>query len=433
MAEVVPFRGYRYDTAVAGDVARLIAPPYDVIDPAMRDVLFSQSPHNIARLIRGHRKDGHPSGNPYADVARQLGAWRAQGVVRQDADPAIYVYEQHFEVHDRKFLRTGMIALTRLEEPGKGVMPHETTLAGPRRDRLDLLRATRTQFGQVFALYPDPDSAVDSLLDEAKAGTPLVHAADGWEHLHRLWAVSDPARIAQIQELMRGKDLLIADGHHRYETALAYAQERPDCDAAKYRMMTLVNMANVGLVVLPIHRLIKAVPDFHAKALLESLRRLFNVRSYPGDSEAVRRAVLASIAAEQAAGRHAFGLFVNDGRYYEFVLRHADVMADIPDRSETWRRLDVVVLHHLVLEGLLGITLEHLQAEAHVAYVQDFPHAIREAAQCVSDGESQALFLLNPTRIDDVRTVAQNGERMPQKSTFFYPKVFTGLVFNRVD
>ncbi len=430
MADIIPFRGTRYVPGTAGDVGRLISPPYDVIDANLREVLFHQSEYNIARIIKADRGSDDA---PYAGAADTWQAWRRAGVVAPDDRPAFYVYEQCFELHGRKFSRTGLIALVRLTSLGEGVLPHESTLSGPRADRLELLRATRTNFGQVFALYPDPENHVDQLLDEVKQDRPAGQTADRQQQLHRLWAISDPERIERIQALMRDKRLLIADGHHRYETALAYRAENPDWPPAQYRMMDLVNTANVGLVVLPTHRLVKNVAEFDPEKLLARLRKHFDVRAYPGDSHAVRSAVVEAIENRQRQGGHAFALCLGDGRHYELVLRDASAMDDVADRSDAWKQLDVTILHHLILERILGITSEQIQAQTHIEYIQDFDHAIRAAAERVHAGQAQALFLINPTRIEDVLAVAENGERMPQKSTFFYPKVYSGLVFNCLD
>jgi uncharacterized protein (DUF1015 family) len=430
MAEILPFRGTRYVTSEAGDFGNLISPPYDVINPAMRETLYDQSDHNVARIIKADRQDDDA---PYAAAAKLWQEWRESGAVAADPEPAIYVYEQHFEIHEHKFSRTGIIALVKLQEPGKGIMPHEKTLAGHRADRLELLRATETQCGLVFSLYPDPERRIDALLEQAKAGPPIMRAADRNKQMHCVWAITDPEVIRQIQETMMDKDLLIADGHHRYETALAYRKENPDCKAADYRMMALVNTANVGLVVLPTHRMVKALPEFSGEELLAKLRKEFTIRTYPGSGDAVREAVLDAIHAAQAEGRHAFGLDMGDGNHYVLELINLESMADVADQSEAWRSLDVAILHHLILEKTLGITAEKIQSLTSVEYVQDFPHAMRAAAKRLDGKDGQALFLLNPTRIEDVVAVAENGERMPQKSTFFYPKVFTGLVFNCLD
>ena len=232
---------------------------------------------------------------------------------------------------------------------------------------------------------------------------------------------------------MREKEILIADGHHRYETSLAYQAEHPDRKVANYRMMTLVNMSGVGPVILPIHRLVKELADFNPDASLASLRKAFTVRTYPGESSAVRAAVLDAIRDHQAEGRHALGLYVADGNYHVLVLRRGDLMNDIPGHSETWRRLDVNIVQHLILEEQFGINTEHSHEAVNVEYIQDFPYMVQEAANRVKSGEAQLLLLLNPTRVEEVQAVAHNGERMPQKSTFFYPKAYTGMVFHCMD
>jgi len=420
----------RYDPAVAGDVGKLVAPPYDVIDPHLREVLLHESEYNIAHITKATRASPE---NPYAESARRWEEWRRSGVVRPDPVPAFYVYEQHFHVRERKFSRTALTALVELRPLGDGILPHEKTLSGPRTDRLELMRATRTQFGQVFALYEDPERAVDALLDEAKKSPPLVHATTRDNILHRLWAITDPDRISRLQDLMARRELLIADGHHRYETALAYLAEHPDWPAARYRMMALVNTANAGLVVLPTHRLVKDLPGFDREGFVSRLRANFDIRPYPGDSRAVRSAVLDSMRAAQEDGRHAFGLYLGNGRYHLLILRDEASMNGVPGHSEAWRRLDVAILHHLVIERAMGITPEAVERQDYLEYVQDFPHAVRDAAERVREGRAQALLLLNPTRVDEVLALARRRELMPQKSTYFYPKVHTGIVMNCLD
>jgi len=430
MAEIIPFRASRFDPAAAGELGKLIAPPYDVITVPMRDALIHASQYNVARITRADRD---PTDTPYKATALLWKSWHEQAIVRHDRRAAIYVYEQLFELSGRKFSRTGMIALARLEDLGDGILPHEQTLSGPRSDRLDLLRATKTHFGLVFALYPDPENYADALLDQAKTARPLVQTVNRDNQLHRLWAITDPAPIARVQEIMRHKRLLIADGHHRYETALAFRDENPDWKPANYRMMAFVNTANVGLVVLPTHRLVKGLVNFDRAHFLSRLRKDFEIRPYPGHSRPVRAAVISAIREHQRRGKHAFGLILDGGKHYVVLLRSIRAMDDVPDRCEAWRKLDVAILHHLVLEGALGITADQVEKEAHIEYVQDFPQAINEAAERVRTSDAQACFLLNPTRISEVLEVAQNGERLPQKSTFFYPKVYSGLVFNCLE
>ena len=430
MAEIIPFCGTRFHPPLAGSIGELIAPPYDVITPDMRDALAHISPYNIARIIKA---DPEPTDTPYAHAARLWQDWQDKQILRRDPQPALYVYEQHFEIRGHKFSRTGVICLTRLQDLGTGVLPHEHTLTGPRQDRLQLLRATHTHFGLVFALYPDPENMVDDLLEHTKTTEPLTQTADRDNQLHRLWALTDNHTIARIQEIMRHKDLLIADGHHRYETALAFRAENPRRQSAQYRMMALVNTANTGLVVLPTHRLVKQLPNFDPAALLARLRENFQIKTYPGRSRAVRNAVVSAIRDCADQGRHAFALVLGDGKHHLLLLQNPRAMDDLADHSKHWRQLDVAILHHLILERALGITHEQILQQTHIEYIHDFPHEIETAAKRVHSGNADACFLLNPTRITQVLAVARNGERMPQKSTFFYPKVYTGLVFNCLE
>ena len=432
MAEIIPFRGYRYDTRVAENLEKLIAPPYDVIDAPLRDTLFRVSPYNIAHITRADRVENTPGG-PYAAAGRLWAQWCEQGIVKQDGPPCLYIYQQFFEVHGRRFSRMALVCAVRLEPFGGIVLPHEDTLVAPRMDRLDLARATRAQFGQVFGLYNDPAGAVVRLLDPIKKGRPISQVADRQDLLHRLWIVSDPPIIAALQQALRGREILIADGHHRYETSLAFSQEHPELESAKFRMMSLVDSASAGLVILPIHRLVKGLKDFNPQGFAAALRRAFEVKLYPGDTPAVRSAVLEAIRELKENGRHAFGLYLGGKDHHLLVLRREELMDVRQDHSQAWRRLDVTILHRLVLEEHMGITPERLQAEANVEYIQDFPHAVQEAADRVAAGEGQALFLVNPTSVAEVQAVAAQRERMPQKSTFFYPKIYTGMVFYSMD
>jgi len=432
VAEIVPFRGWRFDTQVAADLGKLIAPPYDVIDSPLRDALFRVSPYNIAHLTRADRAENAPGG-PYAAAGELWAQWRKQGIVKQDDKPCLYVYQQYFEVRDRCFSRTALIGAVRLEQFGGGVVPHENTLAGPRSDRLDLVRATHAQFGQVFGLYNDPAGTILRILEPIKKDRPLAHAADRQDLLHRLWAITDPRQIAEIQKTLANREILIADGHHRYETALAFSREHPEIEAAKFRMMALVDASSVGLVILPIHRLVKGLKDFSREGFLAGLRRAFEIKSYPGDTPAVRSAALEAIRELKDEGRHAFGLYLGDGSYRVLNLRRAELMDTRQDHSEAWRRLDVSILHRLILEEGMGVTADRIEKEVNVEYVHDFPHAIQQACDRVRSGDCQALFLLNPTSVAEVQAVAAQRERMPQKSTFFYPKIYTGMVFYQAD
>jgi len=430
MSQIAAFRGVRFDLQQVGDLGHVISPPYDVIDADLRARLFDRSAFNIARIIKADPDAGGPEAQPYTAAGALFEQWVADGVLRQDPEPAVYVYEQQFDLAGKRLARTGMVALVRLEEFGKGVMPHERTFSGPKADRLNLLRATRAHFGQIFSLYPDAEGTVDRLLEQAKTAPPLGETTDAEGVTHRLWAITEASTIQEVQQAMAEKALFIADGHHRYETALNYSKERPESESAKYCMMTLVNMANEGLLILPTHRLVRNVADFDPGRLLDAAREHFDVTLFGGSDDQARAEMLEALG---QAGEHAFGLYMNDGNHYLLVLRDPQAMDTVADRSETWRRLDATILHTLVLERILGIGSEELAAESNVEYIKDIGPAIDQSVTKVEREGCQAVFFMNATRADQVEAVARAGEKMPQKSTFFYPKVYTGLVINKLD
>jgi len=437
MADILPFRGVRFDERLAGPLDGLIAPPYDVIDEFLYHELRRLSPYNVVRLILpgAPDEDGRaPTGTKadYAEAGALLRDWQARGLLRCEESPALYVYEQTGEFGGERRSRTGLVALVRLAAPGEGILPHERTHAAQKADRLNLLSATKANLGQIFALYDDPHRETTALLGEMKAGEPLARAEDADGGAHRLWAVTDPKPIARVTQALRGRDLVIADGHHRYETALTYHRRHPRSRAAAYRMMTLVTLSDPGLTVLPIHRLVHDVPGFDRDALPAVLAKDFEVSVYPGGNAAARSRLLQAMAASQREGRHAFGLYLGDERHHLAVLRDPAAMDAAGVRCAAWKGLDVAVLHALVLEKVLGLGRERPVAQ-HVVYVSGIGDAVSRSAARVDRGECQALFLLNPTRVADVAEVARAGERMPEKATFFYPKVYTGLVMRLLD
>ena len=436
--DVKPFRGYRYDRAIVADAGRCVAPPYDVIDDAERQRLYDRSDYNIVRIDAGRVLDSDGSdGNVYTRAAEYLGEWIAQGALRREDDDVLYAYAQDFYIHAQAYRRTGFIGLGRLEPYGGGVRPHEKTLSGPKKDRLALTRAIKAQIGQVFMLYDDPSGDIDAVLAGACQGEELVCHEDEAGVVHRLFAVRAPEDIGTIVETIRDKEGFIADGHHRYETALAYWQESEN-PAAQWQMMSFVNTHNEGLIVLPTHRLVHGVKDFCEPALIRALEREFDIARLDFDTDdgkAGREEELFSLlAVEQETHTNAIGMYFGSGAFYVATLRDTAAMAGVaPDHSPAWRHLDVAVLHRLVLEKHLGIDEASLAAETHVRYIKDLGSARWDAIHAVDAGQAQGLFFLNPTRPEEVEAVAAAGERMPQKSTFFYPKVFSGLVLRRIE
>ena len=412
MASVKPFQPYRY-AAQAGDPATLLTQPYDKISPQMQARYLAANPYNLVRVILGETRDSDTAAdNVYTRGARYFEDWIRQGILAQDLTPGFYPYFQDFEVPDsgEHLKRKGFIGLGKLEDYGAGVVfPHEETLIGPKKDRLEVLRHTRAHFGQLFMLYPDRAGSVDRELDAAPQGPPLVDLIDEYGARHRLWAATDAARVAHIQELMAPMKLLIADGHHRYETALAYRDEHPDDPAAQYVMMTFVNMYSPGVKILATHRVLHNLAGFSAESLRAKATGAWSAKTF--DSiPALKREL--SAAAPQTVR---IGAVTASGALLLTRARKDD-------------ELDVPVLHQEILSKWLGISEDAVREEKYIHYVRGIDAAVAE----VRERGSQVAFLLEPTPIDDMARVAFAGGVMPQKATDFYPKLLTGLAIYRL-
>ncbi len=452
MVRIEPFRGYRYDLQRVSSADAVIAPPYDVIDAALKAALISREQYNIANITKG--KAAAAKGEDYAAAARRFSHWCEEGVLCRDEHPAYYIYEQQFTIKDQQWTRTGFIGLLELEPfctgagegaACNGVHQHEETLPKDIADRLELLRATRANFGQIFAIYDDPTATADRILNETKESfEPLMSAFDDEGVRHRLWALTENDAQAKLDALMASSSLIIADGHHRYKTALAYRNEHPGLDGARYRMMTFVNMESKGLVVLPTHRLINTIAHFDAERLLDGIRSQFEVERFgygtAEEEEDARATMFAQMHDGFTAGEHIFGLYAKTNAYYTLKLKLKDdtVVLEEGDHSDAWRALDVTILHKLILEQHLGIDQEKLRKGSHgggafVEYIKDIGNAIETSLAKVNTEGYQAVFFMNPTRIEEVAEVSMNHEIMPQKSTFFYPKIYTGFVINRLE
>jgi uncharacterized protein (DUF1015 family) len=410
LARIYPFQPLRY-TEKAGPLGNVVTQPYDKISPAMQARYLSLSPHNLVRVILGERKpEDSDSDNVYTRAAAHLNSWISSGVLARDAEPGIYPYFQEFTVPDtgERLVRKGFIALGAVEEYSAGVVHrHEQTLAGPKKDRMELLRHTHAHFGQLFMLYPDPDGAVDALLDEAARSAPIAEVVDEYGATHRLWKIADAARV---QQLMSDKKLLIADGHHRYETALAFHKANPDLPGADRVMMTFVNMHAPGLKILATHRLVNGIPadgfpdeflraaadDFQV-AEVDSVQRLQQIWQEAGDRTVIGAAI----------GNRLFTLTERDAR----------------------GELDVRILHDLLLGKTLGIGEDAVRHEKNLRYIRGIDAAVEEARK----GAAQIAFLLKPTSVQQVADTSFGGGVMPQKSTDFYPKLLSGLTIYKLD
>jgi uncharacterized protein (DUF1015 family) len=442
MAEIRAFRAFRYNPNKV-QWHKVLTQPYDKITPAMQEHYYSLDPHNLISVEKGRTlPDDSPQNSVYTRAAASLEKWISSQILLQDSAPAIYAYAQEFFVpgtHTRR-TRRGFIALGRLEDYSAGVVfRHERTLSGPKADRLELLRHTRTQTGQLFMLYSDPEKSVDRLLGEVMREPATCELRDEYDVHHRLWPITDTARIAEITQFMAGQKLVIADGHHRYETALAFRDEcraranSPDPNAAhEYAMMTLVNSHSDGLVILPTHRVVARLKQFDFAKFREAMRAHFDWYSYPFSDAAQRSTALADFRKDLALRskeRRAIGVYAGSGAFLLYLLRRdANLSTLLPDVSPAQRQLDVVLLHGLLLERGLGITAEAVRAESHVRYEREMEAALR----AVDQGEAQISFLLNPVRVGQVMDMALGGEVLPQKSTDFYPKMLSGVANYRM-
>jgi len=439
MATIYPFRALRFRPEKAGaPLESLITQPYDKITPEMQERYYSLSPHNLIRLELGKREPSTDADNVYTRAARWLEDTIQAGVLAPDPEPSIYVYFQEYTVPGTKDRRTrkGFIALGKIEDYEAGVVHrHEQTLSGPKADRLELLRHTRAHTGQLFMIYSDPQKEMSRLLEEVARKEKPQESTDEYGALHRLWRVSDPATVARFQQGMAEKKLIIADGHHRYETALAYRNEcraktgtaNPEPPHEKV-MMTFVHTEQPGVTVLPTHRVVSNLTRFDFAAFRDQAAAFFDWYAYPGADGAAK---LQRDLAERGAERAGFGVAAaGEAALYLFLLKvNADLATLLPQVSARQRQLDLVVLHKLLLERCLGIDEEAVRAGKHLRYLR----SAEEALGLVKKGEAQAAFLVNPVRAELVRDIALAGEVLPQKSTDFYPKLLSGLTIYRLD
>jgi uncharacterized protein (DUF1015 family) len=437
MADILPFRALGYDLQRVS-AAQVVTQPYDKITPAMQERYYAASPYNLVRIILGRREPSdEPSNSVYTRAAAYAREWRDEGILRQDSSPSIYAYSQTFLAPSgTKFERRGFIALGRVEDySAKVVFRHEQTLSKPKADRLDLLRATRAYYEQLFLLYED-SGEIASLLATPQA--PAIDVADEYGVSHRVWQISGAGVIASVQDKMRDKKLVIADGHHRYETALNY---RDECRAAagtgsnpqapyEFVMMTLVNMNDPGLLVLPTHRVVHSLESFSVDEFQNSSRWFFEVDEIDPALDAVRATAL--LSERGRAGTALLAVTANRA-----FLVHSPKTAGVRfmvGLSARQQALDVVQLHKCLLEGVLKLSEESIRNQQNLSYFRDASETLALVRKPASGkGAANIAFLMNPCPVPQVRDVALAGEVMPQKSTDFYPKLLSGLTAYAAD
>ncbi|RLC66130.1 MAG: DUF1015 domain-containing protein [Chloroflexi bacterium] len=428
MATIKPFRGVRYNPEKIEDFSSVISQPYDRVRHGLQDKYYDLSPYNVVRIIKGKEQPGDDEkNNVYTRARGYYRSWLEEGILMREQTPAFYVLRQTFTTPEGETkTRQGLVAALELVPFDEGtVLPHERTHAGPKVDRLNLMRATAVNFGHIFMLYPG--DRINELLSEALEKARGFEARELFEHdvVQQFWPVTDPQVLrAVVEEMAPKRNLIIADGHHRYETALNYQNEmrerHPDAPpnaGFNFRMVTLVSMEDPGLVILPTHRLIHSYGRKSGQQILEEAKKYFEVTPVED------RAALEAALAQATPDRPRFGFY--DGSYAVLTLKSPDVMARIlPDRDPAWRMLDVSVLHEVLIERVMEISKEAVEQKENIEYLRD-PQMGYDA---VNEGQADFFVVMNPTRMEQVQACTAAGEKMPQKSTDFFPKVISGLV-----
>ncbi len=443
MVDTKPFRGILYSKDKIDDFASVTAPPYDVISPSEQHDLYNRHDYNIIRLILGKEQKGdNVRNNKYTRAADTFNHWLSNGILLQDQVPAIYVYQHEYKLKTgSKKCRIGFIALVKLEPLDHGhIRPHEKTLSQPKKDRFSLAMSTHASFDQIFGIYSDPKNQIQPLLQEQTKAIPEVELIDDENVIHRVWKVTDPSTIEQIRQILRDKTLYIADGHHRYETALRLqkrmkrsSEDYTGAESFNYTPMMLVDMNSEELTVLPVHRVLKNLKKDIISHLIENLKPYFDIGVLPfnTDTEAARRQEFFKLVKRDSQRDHVFGMYSGESQYYVLTLKDEDLLDKIlkQKNAENWRKLDVAILHSLIIDYLLHVKTTASQIQAHVKFVKDDDKAI----ELVNSKKYQLAFFVNPTKADQVKEISSKGELLPQKSTYFHPKPLSGLVMFKFE
>ncbi len=438
--KIIPFCGYRYNSSKIQSLDDVISPPYDQYKEGLDDRLYTRHRYNIARIIMNKETSADSEqDNRYIRSQDLLNQWIRDGIFLQDPVPGFYPYFQNYLVEGEERCRKGFVALGEVTDYSERiVLPHERTLAKPKQDRLNLLRATLADTGLVFMLYSDPAGEVENLLDQAASSAPLMSALDLNEEVNQLWRITDSTLTDKIREIMSNKTVIIADGHHRYEVAQMFKEEikqrmsqDPCWEKYQYKIMSFVRLESAGITIFPIHRLVHSIKNFSATTLIERLKNSFVVEEYPfgPDNQISTLDFLMTLSRKQLhAGANAFVVYLPSLRRFLLLKLKAGGLERVQwpaDKSETWRKLDVSILQVMILGELLGITDQQLTDQSHLEYSSQHEEAVR----MVDQKGYQCAFLLNPTPVEMVRAVVEAGDVLPQKSTHFHPKLMEGLVF----
>lgn len=419
MALLHPFRGLRYSKTAVEDFNQVVAQPYDKTTPSMQDDYYQRSPFNVVRITLNQEKKQDPE-TPYPDAGATFRRWISEKVLRQDSCPAMYPYYQEYAIDGQTRIQRGFIALLDLESSAAGIIPHERTLAAPKQDRLRLMRSMEGNEDFIYMLYSDDKLAVNSIIEESISGQqPEIEVTDEFGAIHRIWAITDPTALNKVQNSMSTQKLFIADGHHRFETSVTFMNECKEkgwkpggLESFDKRMVTCFNSAD-GVTILPTHRLIRDLPSFDSEFFLRSIENFFTVEPAASPSSLWEQM-------KKRQDENVFGFYpASQRKFYLLCLKK---------EAGSERQLDVSILHTLLLEQFLGIDEAKLAAQSHIDYIRERELCVRR----VDEGQYQAAFFLNPTTAEQMQRIASLGLRMPQKSTDFFPKLLTGLVFMKM-
>lgn len=444
MAILAPFRGIFYNQERIRDMSLVVTPPYDVISKEDQDRYHKRHPYNTVRLVLGKDHLGdNDKVNKYTRAADYLDSWRKDGILRTDSLPSIYHYQQRFEIKGKeRKTRKGFITLVKLEDFDSGVvLPHEKTMKGPKADRLRLMESCNANLSPIFSLYSDPEKNIDRIIEKDRSTHPFIDFTDDEETRHQLWRIDDKDVIREVINWMEGLSLFIADGHHRYETALNYSLQMKEKsanfngnEAYSYVMMYLSNMDDEGMVILPCHRLLCDVDDFDPSRFGERAADFFHIEEFgfnSGNELEVRRELFARLE-KNGERQHTFGMYVKGANHYTVLTLKSEELVDsgvMDNIPPVLRRLDVNIFQTFVLKGIFGINDQNMESQKNVTFIEDADAAI----ELVEKDKYQLVFLMNPTKIKQVNDAACARVRMPQKSTFFYPKLSSGLVLNSIE
>jgi uncharacterized protein (DUF1015 family) len=445
MATILPFKGLRYNPEKIKDISQVITPPYDVISEKERDGYYEVHPSNVIRLILGKEYPGDDqSKNKYTRSAEFFDTWRREEILTQEAEPALYIYAQEFTLSGKKYIRRGFISLVKLEDFKTGeIYPHEHTLAKPKEDRMNLMKACNSNLSQVFTFFEDDGGKISNLLHKVSEGdsgasvTPDIDFTDNYGVRNLLWVIKDNKVIDELTLQMKNRALFIADGHHRYETALFYRDlmkssgEKPDSNGiypSDYVMMMCVSMEDPGLQILPTHRLARNVEDLDPEKIKKSLNEVFDISDMGSDCSVETLTQKLS----EDAHKHKLAMYIGeeDKKFYILTLRDEKLLDPIlTDEYTEWKFIDTGILHGVIFDGVLGIQAKNISKSESVKYIQ----GIENSVASVNKGEYQIAFFLNPTKIDQISNIALKRHKMPPKATYFYPKLMTGMVIRHIS